>query len=609
MDLKTLGVEEKLELVESGVNEYLDYFVNDRSVDVRIAVALKGQDRHLDILRNDKNSSVRRVVATYGRDEDLDILVHDKDLGVRSEVVEVAGVKHLKVLAKDVNVGIRCRIVEFRIPELFEIFKRDTNLDVQEVFKEVYANRLLEVTGKAYTILNSSDATYEVGDFMAREDALEGRLGETLDEASRGFWQINDVVLGFSTIYEIEYKYVKGKDKFSTAHSFKVLRKVSPKDYELDATSYVNARFCLLNPTDEGLDVFVHSPYQAIQEEIVKIGRPKDLKVLLHSKYTDIVKKVLEKIDNKEIGSKEFKVLEQRLDLGILIKLAEFGNDIVLDKLFYDESPFVRGAVAKRGRQKDLDILVYDKAPHVRACVAEAGTDKELDILVNDREIEVRAAVAARGIDKYLDLLQKSRSPIIQKEIVKFRREQDYPYLVRSSAKEVGCIIAETGEDKYLDILVNHKHPHVLVEVLKHRRPQDIKKLLHHDAFLVQYELCQTKLPEVLDVLRFSRYENIRVEVAKIGRPEDLDILVKDSYAVVVLEVLKHRRLEDMLYVAKSSKKLEVIVKGIFCVDKVGEQGKYTDISLEVLKVLKTRKSGALMKVLDEYCERLGFSI
>lgn len=287
---------------------------------------------------------------------------------------------------------------------------------------EVNANRLLEVTGKAYTTLNSSDVTYEVGDFMVREDALEGRLGNTLDKAARGFWQIDDVVLGLRTIYELEYKYVKGKDELSTAHSFKVLRKINPKDYELDATSYVNARLFLMNPTDEGLDVFVHSPYQAIQEEIVKIGRPKDLKVLLYSKYTDVVEKVVEKIDNKEIGSKELKFLKQKYDLGILIKLAEFGNDDVLDELVLDELPWVRGVVAKRGRQKDLDILVYDKAPHVRACVAEAGTDKELDILVKDREIEVRAAVAARGIDKYLDLLQKSRSPIIRKELDKFKR-------------------------------------------------------------------------------------------------------------------------------------------------------------------------------------------
>ena len=286
----------------------------------------------------------------------------------------------------------------------------------------VYADRLLEGTGKAYTILNSSDVTYEVGDFMVRGDALEGRLGRTLDEASRGFWQINDVILGLSTIYEIEYKYVKGKDELSTAHSFKVLRKVSLEGYELDATSYVNARLFLMNPTDEGLDVFVHSPYQAIQEEIVKIGRPKDLKVLLHSKYTDVVEKVVEKIDIEEIGSKELKVLEQKYTLNILLRLAEFGNDIVLDKLVTHWHSYVRGAVAKRGRKRDLDILVYDKDPYVRACVAVGGTAKELDILVKDREVEVRAAVAARGIDKYLDLLQKSRSPIIRKELDKFKR-------------------------------------------------------------------------------------------------------------------------------------------------------------------------------------------
>ena len=77
---------------------------------------------------------------------------------------------------------------------------------------------------------------------MVREDALEGRLGDTLDKASRGFWQIDDVVLGLRTIYELEYKYVKGKDELSTTHSFKVLRKVNLEDYELDATSYVNAR-------------------------------------------------------------------------------------------------------------------------------------------------------------------------------------------------------------------------------------------------------------------------------------------------------------------------------------------------------------------------------
>lgn len=76
---------------------------------------------------------------------------------------------------------------------------------------EVYANRLLEVTGKAYTILNSSDVTYEVGDFMVREDALEGRLGDTLDKASRGFWQIDDVVLGLRTIMNLNINMLRVK--------------------------------------------------------------------------------------------------------------------------------------------------------------------------------------------------------------------------------------------------------------------------------------------------------------------------------------------------------------------------------------------------------------
>ena len=39
----------------------------------------------------------------------------------------------------------------------------------------------------------------------------------------------------------------------------------------------------------------------------MKIGRPKDLKILLYSKYTDVVEKVLEKIDAEEIGSKELR--------------------------------------------------------------------------------------------------------------------------------------------------------------------------------------------------------------------------------------------------------------------------------------------------------------
>ena len=45
---------------------------------------------------------------------------------------------------------------------------------------------------------------------------------------------------------------------------------------------------------------------------------------------------------------------------------------------------------------EDLDILVNDEDPYVRKAVAERGRDKDLDILVNDEDPDVRKAVAER---------------------------------------------------------------------------------------------------------------------------------------------------------------------------------------------------------------------
>ena len=104
-----------------------------------------------------------------------------------------------------------------------------------------------------------------------------------------------------------------------------------------------------------------------------------------------------------------------------------------LDILVNDEDPYVRKAVAERGRDKDLDILVNDEDPNVRKPVAERGRDKDLDILVNDEDPDVRKAVAERGRDKDLDILVNDKNCSVRKAVAERENFNEHP----SAAEEV----------------------------------------------------------------------------------------------------------------------------------------------------------------------------
>ena len=59
-------------IMETGINRYLDYFINDETL--HIDIAEQGRKCDLDILVHDKNESVRKAVARHGYDDHLNIL-------------------------------------------------------------------------------------------------------------------------------------------------------------------------------------------------------------------------------------------------------------------------------------------------------------------------------------------------------------------------------------------------------------------------------------------------------------------------------------------------------------------------------------------------------
>ena len=80
-------------IIETGINRYLDYFINDETLHINIAK--QGRKCDLDILIHDKNESVRKAVASHGYDEHLDILEKENNPNINKIINELRGKREL----------------------------------------------------------------------------------------------------------------------------------------------------------------------------------------------------------------------------------------------------------------------------------------------------------------------------------------------------------------------------------------------------------------------------------------------------------------------------------------------------------------------------------
>ena len=80
-------------IIETGINRYLDYFINDETL--HIDIAKQGRKCDLDILIHDKNESVRKAVARHGYDDHLDILAKENNPNINKIINELRGKREL----------------------------------------------------------------------------------------------------------------------------------------------------------------------------------------------------------------------------------------------------------------------------------------------------------------------------------------------------------------------------------------------------------------------------------------------------------------------------------------------------------------------------------
>ena len=66
-------------IIQTGIDKYLDKFVNSENINIKYFIAEQGRKCDLDILVHNKEKLVKKAVANHGFDEHLDILVKEKN--------------------------------------------------------------------------------------------------------------------------------------------------------------------------------------------------------------------------------------------------------------------------------------------------------------------------------------------------------------------------------------------------------------------------------------------------------------------------------------------------------------------------------------------------
>ena len=66
-------------IIQTGIDKYLDKFVNSEDLNIKYFIAEQGRKCDLDVLIHDKNETIKKVVTRHGFDEHLDILAKEKN--------------------------------------------------------------------------------------------------------------------------------------------------------------------------------------------------------------------------------------------------------------------------------------------------------------------------------------------------------------------------------------------------------------------------------------------------------------------------------------------------------------------------------------------------
>ena len=78
-------------IIQTGIDKYLDKFVNSEDLNIKYFIAEQGRKCDLDVLIHDKNETIKKVVARHGFDEHLDILAKEKNPKINKIINRLRG--------------------------------------------------------------------------------------------------------------------------------------------------------------------------------------------------------------------------------------------------------------------------------------------------------------------------------------------------------------------------------------------------------------------------------------------------------------------------------------------------------------------------------------
>ena len=78
-------------IIQTGIDKYLDKFVNSEDLNIKYFIAEQGRKCDLDVLIHDKKEIIKKVVARHGFDEHLDILTKEKNHKINQIINRLRG--------------------------------------------------------------------------------------------------------------------------------------------------------------------------------------------------------------------------------------------------------------------------------------------------------------------------------------------------------------------------------------------------------------------------------------------------------------------------------------------------------------------------------------
>ena len=80
-----------ISIIQTGIDKYLDKFVNSGNLNIKYFIAEQGRKCDLDVLIHDKKEIIKKVVARHGFDEHLDILTKENNHKINQIINRLRG--------------------------------------------------------------------------------------------------------------------------------------------------------------------------------------------------------------------------------------------------------------------------------------------------------------------------------------------------------------------------------------------------------------------------------------------------------------------------------------------------------------------------------------